>query len=206
VCAEYGNPASIITKAPLIERDIDVLQALAKVTRVSVTVSVPFWDADKARAIEPFVATPQRRVKTIERLAAAGIEVGVNVAPVIPGLTDSDIPAILEAARKAGATHAGMVLLRLPGSVRQVFEERVRAALPLRAERILARVRETRGGKLYDSRWGTRQVGEGEYAEMITSFFTHTRRKLGYPDRDDDAGADEPSTFRRPPKGQLPLF
>jgi DNA repair photolyase len=206
VCAEYRNPVAIITKAPLIERDIDVLVELSKVTHVAVTVSVPFWDADHARAIEPFVATPQRRVKTIERLAEAGIEVGVNVAPIIPGLSDSDIPAVLEAARKAGATHAGMVLLRLPGSVKQVFEERVRAALPLRAEKILARVRETRGGKMYDSRYGLRQVGEGEYAEMITSFFVHAKRKAGYPEDNDKYEVDEPSTFKRPTKGQLPLF
>jgi len=107
VCAEYRNPVGIITKAPLIERDLDVLVKLHEVARVGVSVSVPLWDPDKARAVEPFVATPQRRIKTIERLAAAGLDVGVNVAPVIPGLGDEDIAEILTAAAAAGARRAG---------------------------------------------------------------------------------------------------
>ncbi len=150
ICAGYHNPVGIITKAPLVERDLDVLVA----ARASVTVSIPIWNREHAHALEPYVATPQRRMKTIERLAAAGLDVGVNVAPVIPGLSDADIPAILEAAKAAGARRAGFVFLRLPGSVAQVFEERIRRSLPLRAERILARVREARGGKLYDPRRG----------------------------------------------------
>src|SRR6478735_424262 len=147
VCAEYRNPVGIITKAPLIERDIDVLKRLQEVARVGVSVSVPFWDPDKARAVEPFVATPQRRIKTIARLAAAGIDVGVNVAPVIPGLGDEDMAEILTAAAAAGAKRAGFIFLRLPGPVKDVFQERIRANLPLRAERILSRVREARKGK-----------------------------------------------------------
>src|SRR5207248_7289806 len=145
---------------------------------VSVSVSVPIWDREHAHAIEPYVATPRRRMKTIERLAAAGLKVGVNVAPVIPGLSDADIPQILEAAHAAGARRAGFVFLRLPGSVAQVFEERIRAALPLRAERILNRVRDARGGKLYDSRWGHRQRGAGNYAEAAQALFESTARRL----------------------------
>ncbi len=145
VCLEYRNPASIITKAPLVERDIDLLQELDRNTQVSVMVSVPFWDEAKARAIEPFVTTPARRLRSIERLARAGITVGVMVAPIIPGLNDEDIPQVLQAARDAGATRAGSVLLRLPGPVGEVFATRLQAALPLRAERVLRRVRETRG-------------------------------------------------------------
>ncbi len=208
VCAEYRNPVGVITKAPLVERDIDVLQELKRVTQVSVTVSVPFWEPEKARAIEPFVATPQRRVKTIERLAAAGIPVGVNVAPVIPGLGDEDMAQILTAARGAGALWAGIVLLRLPGSVKQVFESRIREVMPLRAEKILHRIRETRGGLLYDPRWGKRQVGEGEYATMIQTFFEAVKRKLGYPESAQAEGEPPPPTFRRPPKPkpQLDLF
>src|SRR5437763_745473 len=113
VCVEHANPAGIITKSALVERDVDVLVALARVASVRVTVSIPFWDAERARAIEPYVPTPARRLKVIETLAKAGIAVGVNVAPVIPGLNDQDIPKILTAARAAGATHAGTVLLRL---------------------------------------------------------------------------------------------
>jgi DNA repair photolyase len=179
VCVEEANPAAIITKAPLIERDIDLLQALSRTASVRVMVSVPFWDQDKARAVEPYVATPGRRMRTVRRLADAGIPVGVNVAPVIPGLSDEEIPRVLAAARDAGADSAGYVLLRLPGPVGQVFEERMRAAMPLRVERILHRIRETRGGALNDSRFGVRGRGEGAYALAIRALFTATAARLG---------------------------
>ena len=180
VCADVANPVAIITKAPLVERDIDLLQTLTRVASAHVTVSIPIWDVERARAIEPYVATPQRRLRVSETLARAGIEVGVNVAPIIPGLNDQDIPKILSAARDAGATHAGSVLLRLPGSVKAVFEERVRAALPLSADRVLHRIRETRGGQLYDSRFGARGRGEGTYALAIQTLFRTTARRLGF--------------------------
>ena len=179
VCAAERNPVGIITKAPLIERDLDVLRSIAAVAALQVIVSVPFWDADKARVIEPYVATPARRMRTIRALAEAGISVGVNVAPIIPGLNDQDIPAVLEAARDAGASSAGYVLLRLPGPVAQVFEERLRAGLPLQAERVLHRIRETRGGAPSDARFGIRGRGEGPYAEMIRTLFEVTSAKLG---------------------------
>src|SRR5256712_10285010 len=174
VCAESRNPAGIITKSPLIERDLDVLQQLQKDARVSVSVSIPIWDRGHAHAIEPYVATPQRRMKTIERLASAGLDVGVNVAPVIPGLSDADIPRILEAAHAAGARRAGFVFLRLPGSGEQGFRQRLRESLPLRADRVLNRVRDARGGKLYDSRWGLRGRGEGAYAEAARALLEAT--------------------------------
>jgi DNA repair photolyase len=180
VCARHENPVGIITKAPLIERDIDVLLALRQRAEVHVTISIPFWDPDDARAIEPYVATPARRLRTIERLAAAGISVGVNVAPIIPGLNDEDLPRVLGAARAAGATSCGFVLLRLPGSVEQVFTARLRAALPLRAERVLHRLRETRGGRLYDPRFGHRGRGEGPYAAAIDALFRTTATRLGF--------------------------
>jgi DNA repair photolyase len=179
VCAEMGNPVSVITKAPLIERDIDVLTAIARIAPVHVTISVPFWDPEKARAVEPYVATPSRRMRVVRTLADAGITVGVNVAPIIPGLSDEEIPRILVAARDAGATHAGYVLLRLPGPVAQVFEERMRAAMPLRVERILHRIRETRGGQINDPRFGTRGRGEGPYATAIRNLFMVTAARLG---------------------------
>jgi len=212
VCAEYKNPCGIITKAPLIERDIDVLQELQRVTDVGLTLSVPFWDADKARAIEPYVATPQRRIRTIERLSKAGLRVGVNVAPLIPGLGDEDMAKILKAARDAGAVRANFVFLRLPGSVKQVFEERLRAALPLRAEKVLARIREARGGKLYDARFGTRQRGEGNYAEAMRALFESTAKRLGLETGCASSSERDP-TFQRPGtapggpgKRQLKLF
>jgi DNA repair photolyase len=210
-CAEYKNPCGIITKSPLVERDIDVLQELGRVTRARVMVSIPFWDADKARAIEPFVATPQRRMHTVEKLAKAGVRVGVMVAPVIPGLGDEEIGDVLAAAKDAGATSAGWVLLRLPGPVKEVFEERLRATLPLRAERVLNRIRETRSGKMYDARFGARGTGEGPYAETIAALFEATARRHGLSTLELDE--DPPSTFARPPvarvtgrRKQLPLF
>jgi DNA repair photolyase len=180
VCVEFANPAAIITKSALIERDVDVLVELARVASVYATVSIPFWDPERARAIEPYVATPARRLRVIETLARAGLSVGVNVAPIIPGLNDQDIPKILAAARDAGATRAGSVLLRLPGSVKQVFEERLRAALPLSADRVLHRIRETRGGQLYDPRFSVRGRGEGTYADAIGRLFEATAARLGF--------------------------
>jgi len=204
VCTEYRNPVSIITKAPLIERDIDVLQELARVGRLHVMVSVPFWDEEKSRAIEPFVTTPTRRIRTVERLTRAGLNVGVMVAPIIPGLNDEDIGHILKAARDAGATRAGSVLLRLPGAVRDVFTERLRSALPLRAGRVLRRIRETRGGRLNDPRFDLRGTGEGVYAEAIGSLFHQTAERLGFQIVGAPA-ADAPTPFQRP-RGQLALF
>jgi DNA repair photolyase len=179
VCAEQSNPTAVITKGALIERDIDVLQAIGRAASIHVTVSVPLWDPAKARAVEPYVATPQRRMRIVRAMADAGIPVSVNVAPIIPGLGDEEIPKILTAARDAGATGAGYVLLRLPGPVAQVFEERMRAAMPLRVERILHRIRETRGGKMYDPRFGVRGQGEGEYAAIIRNLFVTTATRLG---------------------------
>ena len=179
VCVEYKNSCGIITKSPLVERDLDVLEELTKVARVGVAISIPFWSAEKARAIEPYVATPQRRMHTIEKLAARGVRVGVMVAPIIPGLNDEEMADVLKAAKEAGAHFAGTTLLRLPGAVKDVFEERLRASLPLRAERILRRVRETRGGRMNDPRFGARGTGEGPYAESISALFEATTRKLG---------------------------
>jgi DNA repair photolyase len=213
VCAEYKNPVAIITKAPLIERDLDLLTELARRTQLSITVSVPLWDPERARAVEPYVASPQRRVRTIERLARAGLRVGVNVAPLIPGLAEEDIAKVLFAAADAGARYAGSVFLRLPGSVRAVFEERVRAALPLRAERILSRVREARGGRLYDSKFGTRHRGEGPYADSLHALFRSACEKAGLNvgfggEDEDEAAVKRQPTFQRPPRAgeQLKLL
>ncbi|HEY0882313.1 MAG TPA: PA0069 family radical SAM protein [Archangium sp.] len=205
VCAEYRNPVNIITKAPLIERDLDVLQQLNRDASVRVAISCPIWDPDLARAIEPGVATPKRRIQTIEKLAKAGIPVSVMVAPIIPGVSDEGMAHVLEAARDAGADAAGYVLLRLPGSVKEVFESRVRAALPLRADKILHRVRETRGGKLYDARFGVRGRGEGQYADAIELVFESCVKRLGF---NQASWAVRPNTFKRPPKvePQMTLF
>lgn len=180
VCARYQNPVGIITKSPLIERDLDVLLELQRVARIGISISIPFIDPVRARAIEPWVATPKRRLQIVETLSRAGLRVGVMTAPLIPGLNDEEMPRVLEAARDAGAVHAGYVLLRLPGSVAGVFEHRLRAAFPDRADKIMRRVLETRGGEtLYDGRFGVRQTGQGTYAHTIATLFSTTTKRLG---------------------------
>ena len=179
VCAEYRNPVAVVTKAPLVERDAGLLGGLAALGAASVTITLPFLDEARARAMEPGAAAPSRRLRTVERLARWGIPVGVNVAPVIPGLNDEEIPRVLEAARGAGATRATWQLLRLPGSVKAVFEERLRATLPDRANRVLHRIRETRDGALDDARFGVRGRGQGPHAASIAALFQATARQLG---------------------------
>jgi DNA repair photolyase len=203
VCVEYRNPIHIITKSALIERDIDLLSSLAEHQAVGVSVSVTFWDADVARGIEPYAPPPARRIETIRRLTAAGIPVGVNVAPLIPGLSDRDLIPILEAARSAGAVSAACMPLRLPGNVAEVFEARLREFLPLSAEKVLTRTREMRGGRLNDPRFFERMRGQGTYAATLEGVFTATKRRLGFPGYPETRAG----TFRRPSEQrQLRLF
>jgi len=197
-CRDAANPVGVITKSPLIERDIDVLCELHQVAPVRLTISIPLWDKARAKAVEPYVATPQRRIRTIERLAEAGLDVGVNVAPMIPGLSDEHIPSILAAAKNAGARHAALIFLRLPGSVRQVFEERLYELLPLRADRVMARVKEARAGRTNDPRFGDRMRGQGPYAESVQALFDSTARRLGL-----DTSTWATGTWASSPSGRL---
>jgi DNA repair photolyase len=211
VCLEYRNPVSVISKSTLVERDAELLAELARQAYAHMSVSLAFLDADNARAVEPWAPSPARRLRVIETMAKAGVPVGIMIAPVIPGLNDRDLPALLARARDAGATSAGYSLLRLPGAVAPVFEERIRAAFPLAADKILSRVRDTRDGKIYDSRFHVRGRGVGAYADTIATVFRATATRLGLAGRDDDL-PDEPerSTFRRPPRRRpqltLPLL
>jgi DNA repair photolyase len=205
VCIEYKNPVAIITKSPIIERDLELLVELTRVARCRVSVSIPFWNPDTAKAMEPFVTTPQRRMKIVETLAKAGVPVGVSVSPIVPGLNDEDIGEVLEAAKNAGAQHAFYVLLRLPGAVKEVFETSLRQKLPLRAEKVLRRLREAHGGKLYDSRFGMRGNGSGVYADTIATLFDKLARRHGLRHDEmeslsdlDETGAPPKSTFERP--------
>jgi len=210
VCVEYKNPAHVVTKSPLVERDVDVLAELGRVARTSVAISVPFASEAHARALEPYVTPPARRLRTIERLAKAGVRVGVMVAPIIPGLGDEEMPRVLEAARSAGASFAGYVLLRLPGHVRDVFEARVREALPEKAERILSHVKQSRNGKTYDATFGVRGRGTGPYADAIAALFAATTKRLGYeqPERreEGESGMVMTPIVAPPARGQLSLF
>lgn len=205
VCLEYKNPISIITKSALIERDIELIAELARETSVSLNISLAWTDAEMARTIEPWAASPQRRLKVLEAFAKAGVPVGIMIAPVIPGLNDSQMVGLLEAAKDAGAQWAGWTLLRLPGAVKEVFEGRLRVSLPLVADRVMHRVRETRGGKLYDSTYFTRGRGVGVYAQTIATMFESTVKRLGLHEREEP---EAKPTFRRPPKrgDQLKLF
>ncbi|MFO0550874.1 MAG: radical SAM protein [Polyangiaceae bacterium] len=196
VCARYANPCGVITKSPLIERDLDLLVELSKRTRFHATISIPLFDPDKARALEPYVASPARRLRTIERLASAGLDVGVSIAPMIPGLGDEDIAKIMRAARAAGARRACLVFVRLPGPVAGLFEERLRAALPLRADKVLSAIRAARDGKLNQSRFGERMRGSGHVAGAAHALFEAEARRLGF---EISGSRDElPTTFTRP--------
>lgn len=204
VLLECGNPVSLITKSALIERDLDLLGELAGQGLAEVRISLTTLDRPLARRMEPRAAAPQRRLKVIERLAAAGIPVGVLVAPVIPFLNDQEIEQILDAARSAGAMDAGYVMLRLPHEVGPLFEEWLAVHYPDRRERVLSHIRECRGGQLNDSRFGSRMRGEGPVAELIAQRFRRCRQRLSFP----GMPSLDTCRFRRPapPGGQLALF
>jgi DNA repair photolyase len=198
VCADFRNPVGVITKSALIRRDIDVLQQLAKDANVGVYISIPFADYDTARAVEPFAPSPKARFAAMKALAAAGIEVGIGIAPTIPGL-GSDIPTLLQQAKDCGAKRAFINMLRLPGSVAPYFEQRLREKLPTRAERVLSRIREARGGKLNSSVFGERMRGKGLYWEAQEKLFEVYCRRLGFNER--RVGSEtrgKTNTFRRP--------
>jgi DNA repair photolyase len=195
VLAEFRNPVCIITKNHLVTRDIDVLSELAKYDAVTVNLSITTLDPALANIMEPRASTPERRLAAVEALAKANIPIGVLVAPVIPAITDHEIPAILTAAAGAGATSAGFVLLRLPWAVAPLFERWLDEHYPDRKQKVLNRVRVLRDGKLYDSRWGVRQRGEGIFAEQLDAIFDVTCRKLRLNEISRDLSA---ASFRRP--------
>lgn len=179
VCLEFRQPVSIITKSTLVVRDLDLLTAIDKVAGAGVVLSIPFADDAMARLVEPFAAPPSLRFKALEKLGRAGLRTGISLGPIIPGLNDSDIPALLARAKSAGAAFAFYVMLRLPGAVREVFLERIRERLPERAGKIEHHVREVRGGELYDTQWGTRMSGSGNMADMVDKLFRIHARKHG---------------------------
>ncbi len=198
VCADFRNPVGIVTKSALIRRDVDVLQRLARETSVGVYFSIPFADYDIARAVEPFAPSPNARFDAMKILADAGIQVGIGIAPTIPGLT-SDIPELLERAKAAGATKAFINMLRLPGSVAPYFEQRLREKLPLKADRVLNRIRDARGGKLNSSRFGERMRGKGEYWNAQEKLFEVYCRRFGFNEHSRSSEyAPKQNTFRRP--------
>jgi DNA repair photolyase len=203
VFLRYRNPTSIVTKNALVVRDLDILQEMAEHNIVHVMMSVTSLDPDLIRRMEPRTTTPSRRLEAVERLASRGIPVGVNAAPVIPGLTDEEIPAILKAAADHGATSAGYTLVRLPGSVEPLFFDWLKREFPERARKIRSRIGETRRGRATDSRFGTRMSGEGEIARTIQSLFDLHATKYHLQNRVCGMSIDG---FRNPIPAQPDLF
>lgn len=203
ICAELRHPIFIITKNALVTRDLDVLSELARHRCIGVHVSVTTLDTDLAGRLEPRASRPQARLQAIRDLSAAGIPVGVMVAPCIPGLTDHEMPAILKAAAEAGATRAGFVTLRLPYAVKEIFCGWLDAYEPAKKARILDRLRALHGGALYRSDWNRRMSGEGPLASQLGQLFDVSCRRAGLT----QAGLElSTSSFRAPGGQQLELF
>jgi DNA repair photolyase len=203
VLLEFRNPVGIITKNFLVTRDVDVLSEMAKHSCASVCVSVTTLDTDLRKVMEPRTSPPQARLNAIRKLSEAGVPVSVNVAPIIPGLTDHEMPAILKAAREAGATAANFTVVRLPHANAPLFEKWLETHFPDRKDKVLNRIKAMRGGKMYDAQWGKRMRGEGIFAEQIAAMFDVARRKAGFTD---DYRELSTASFRRPGGAQLQLF
>lgn len=211
VCLEFRNPVSVVTKSALVRRDRELIAQLARRARASVYFTIPFIDYETARAVEPFAPSPDARFAAMADLAGAGVSVGLGIAPIIPGLNDPHIPRLLARAKECGARHAFINMLRLPGSVAPYFEQRLREKLPTKAERVLSRIREARGGKLNASEFGERMRGRGIYWQMIERSFRVHCQRLGFnlveaeETRRDEEAAQTASAFRRP-SAQISLF
>jgi len=198
VLHECDHPVALITKSSLIERDIDILAPMAARHLAAVAVTVTTLDPAIARTLEPRAAAPARRLRTIRTLTDAGIPVGVSIAPIIPFVTEPEIEQLLEAVRDAGAIHAHYVVLRLPWEVSPLFQQWLEAHFPERAQRVMNRVREMRGGKDYDSAFGTRMRGEGVWADLIRQRFEKAVHRLGLHGKGGRFKQLDCTQFRRP--------
>jgi DNA repair photolyase len=179
VCLRHENPVGVISKSALIARDADILGELAKGPGATAALSIPFWGPADAKLMEPFAAPPEARFRALEKLSAAGVRTGVSMAPIIPGLNDADIPKVLKRAAECGASFAFFAILRLPGSVKDVFLSRLRRDFPERAGKVEHHLRETRGGELYQNDFGRRMTGSGKMAAVISDLFELHVRKHG---------------------------
>ncbi len=207
VLSRFRHPLGIVTKSALVARDTDILSEMAKRNLCKVYLSVTTLDRGLARAMEPRAATPGRRLETIAALAAAGVPVGVMVAPTIPGLTDHEMESILKAAREAGADEAGYIALRLPLEIKDLWAEWLAENRPNHARRVMALLRDMRGGRDYDATFGKRMTGTGPIAQALAQRFAIARRRLGY--RDAPRRLDTAQFTRPPARGrgaQLDLF
>jgi DNA repair photolyase len=198
VLHECEHPIALITKSSLIERDIDLLAAMAAKGQAIVAITITTLDAEIARTLEPRATTPSRRLRTIRTLTEAGIPVGVSIAPVIPFITEPDLERVLAAVADAGAVNASYIPLRLPWEVNPLFQQWLEAHFPERAQRVMNRIRDMRGGKDNDSNFGSRMRGEGVWADLIRQRFDKAVQKLGLARRSGSFRALDGSRFRRP--------
>ena len=197
VLATYNHPFSIVTKSALVLRDLDLIQPMAAKNLARVFLSVTTLDRHLANKMEPRASTPTRRLAAIKALSEAGVPTGVMAAPMIPALNDGEMEAILTAAREAGAISAGYTLLRLPHEIKDLFQEWLQTHAPLKAKHVLSLIRGVRGGRLNDPNFGSRQRGEGPYADLLAKRFRLACERLGFNRHDWHA---DTSQFRRPPK------
>jgi DNA repair photolyase len=206
VLSRFRHGFSIITKSALILRDLDLLAPMGAENLVRVAISITSLDRKLARSMEPRASTPEKRIDAVKRLADAGVPVTVMFAPCIPGLNDHEMEAVLERAAAAGATGAGYVALRLPLEIKDLFREWLETDHPDRARRVMSLVRQMRGGKDYDSQWGSRMRGEGPIAELMAARFAAAKKRYGL-DRTGWTGLDM-GKFRVPPKAgdQIDMF
>jgi len=204
VMCEYRHPVSLITKGALILRDLDLLSDLARDQLCSVTISLTTLSNDLKRRMEPRTAAPATRLKVIERLREAGIPVGLIIGPVIPFINDHEIEAILEAAANAGAEQAGWIMLRLPYELDELFQDWLQRHFPDRAGRVMNRIHDLRGGKSYDSTFGSRMTGQGPYSDLIRQRFRNKVRKLGLNSHEQDSLRTD--LFRHPAGDQMALW
>jgi DNA repair photolyase len=195
VMAEFNNPVGIVTKSPLILRDLDILAPMAERGLAKVALSITTLDRKLARMMEPRAGTPPRRLNTIKELTAAGVPAAVMFAPCIPALNDDEMESVLNAAKEMGARSAGYVLLRLPLEIKDLFREWLEANVPDRAKHVMSLVRSMRGGKDYDSAWHERMRGRGPYADMIAHRFHLAIKRLGF---NQDHRPLDTSQFKRP--------
>ncbi|SFU87550.1 PA0069 family radical SAM protein [Pseudoduganella namucuonensis] len=198
VLHECGHPVGLITKSSLIERDIDLLAGMAARRQASVAITITTLDPAIARTLEPRAASPARRLRTIRTLSEAGIPVGVSVAPVIPFITEPDLERVIEAAFEAGALNANYIILRLPWEVSPLFQQWLEAHFPERAQRVMNRVRDMRGGKDYDSDFGKRMSGEGVWADLVRQRAEKAIRRFGMEKRGTRFRQLDASAFKRP--------
>ena len=205
VLDRFSHPVTIVTKSAGVLRDSDILQRLAARNLVRVCLSITTLDPGLARIMEPRAATPARRLQAIRELTAAGVPTAILAAPMIPAVNDMELEKLLDQGAAAGATSAGYVLLRLPLEIKQLFEEWLTRHMPDRAARVLSLIRQTRGGALYDSRFGQRQTGSGPYAELLARRFAVAMRRLGLEKRGGGTGALDCTRFAVP-GGQMSLF